>query len=61
MAVTLDLAGLVAYVDLCYEAIGVAPGARVADRRGWVRDVVAHPDPWARLDQMWQMLLNEKK
>ena len=56
MAAVVDLAGIVAYVDLCYEASGRQPGSDSDGRKYWVRHAALAPDPWVILDQMWGLL-----
>lgn len=56
MAATVDLAGVVAYVDLCYEAAGRTPGDDAEGRRYWVESAARAADAWPVLDQMWALL-----
>lgn len=57
MAAVVDLSGIIAYVDLCYEAAGRAAGNDPEGRRFWVRSAAQAADPWPVFDQMWGLLM----
>lgn len=56
MPATIDLAGLVAYVDLAYAKAGRTPGEDLEGRLYWVDSAARSADPWGVLDQMRDLL-----
>lgn len=56
MAAQVDLSGLVAFVDLAYEAYGRAPGTDPMGRLYWVRKALVVADPLPVMEQMITIL-----
>lgn len=53
---TVDLTGIIVYVDRCYQAAGRPEGNDLPGRRYWVATAAKAADPWPVLDQMWALL-----
>lgn len=57
--VALDLAGVIAYVDLVYQQQGREAGEDLSGRRYWVETAAASPDPWAVMETMLALFAAE--
>ncbi len=52
----MDMLGIIAYVDLCYQAAGRPADADAVGRRYWVEQAAQAESPWPTLAQMWSLL-----